>query len=381
MSDIRSAGPCLIVLLVWAAPAWCQFDVPKEVPARDAATEAPAPEPPADSPQTETKRAPKPRDAEPEPEPEADQPPVDPEVVRLHLTDGSIVTGKFSVPEITVDTEFGALQVPITRIRRFVPGLESHPGLYGRIRELIEQLGGSDYKARETAEQELFKLGAPIRGELAQYRDDSNAERARRVKAILSKLEELDGDDFDSAAGREEWIREDTVETIEFTIVGRISPERFTVNNRFGTLTIGLEDIKSVERGEESQDIRKSLSVPASYIVQKNFKSTGVLVEKGDRILVEADGRIVRSGSSSYFSDPGGSSRLQTYTSNPTIYGGTLVARIGKGGKVQKVGKNATLTADQPGVLYFSIAMSSNYARYPFIGQYNVKLKVERGDQ
>lgn len=376
MTLTRSAVSPFICLVVLSVPAFGQYEgddpsVLKPVPART----TPVPEkPPTEAPRDAA------RPSDPEPQPGRRD--VDPELVRLNLTDGSIVSGKFTISHITVETEFGPLDVPITRIRRVVPGLESHASLYGRIRELIEDLASDDYKQRETAEQELFKMGPPVRAELELYRDDSSAERARRVKAILARLDELSEDDFGESEA-ETWIREDTIETVEFTIVGKVSPETFTVNNRFGTLTIDLDYITSIERGEESEDVRKSLTVPATYLVHptlQNFRSTGILVEKGDRVSVRADGRIVRSGSSSYFSTPSGNSRLQAYTSNPIIYGGTLVARLGKNGKVLKVGKGSNFTARQSGVLYFAIAMSQNYARYPFIGQYDLKVKVERGE-
>lgn len=373
MTLTRSAVSPFICLVVLSVPAFGQFDVDKfDVPEPAPARTTPVPEkPPTEAPRDAA------RPSDPEPQPGRRD--VDPEVVRLNLTDGSIVSGKFTISHITVETEFGPLDVPITRIRRVVPGLESHASLYGRIRELIEDLASDDYKQRETAEQELFKMGPPVRAELELYRDDSSAERARRVKAILARLDELSEDDFGESEA-ETWIREDTIETVEFTIVGKVSPETFTVNNRFGTLTIDLDYITSIERGEESEDIRKSLTLPGTYLVQRDFKNTGILVEKGDRISVRADGRIVRSGSSSYFSTPSGNSRLQTYTSNPTIYGGTLVARLGKNGKIVKVGTSTSFTADKSGMLYLAIAMSANYARYAFVGSYNVKLKVDRGE-
>ena len=47
--------------------------------------------------------------------------PADPEVIRLRLMDGALISGKLTVPEIDVETEFGKLTVPIVRIRSMRP--------------------------------------------------------------------------------------------------------------------------------------------------------------------------------------------------------------------------------------------------------------------
>src|SRR5687767_10347418 len=50
-----------------------------------------------------------------------------PKHIRLHLLDGSVISGDLSVSEIEVETSFGKLVVPIDRIRSLKPGLDSYP--------------------------------------------------------------------------------------------------------------------------------------------------------------------------------------------------------------------------------------------------------------
>src|SRR5579862_2672013 len=47
--------------------------------------------------------------------------------MRLHLMEGSVVTGKLSTDTVTVETAFGKLEVPVANIVSFTPGLDSHP--------------------------------------------------------------------------------------------------------------------------------------------------------------------------------------------------------------------------------------------------------------
>jgi hypothetical protein len=49
--------------------------------------------------------------------------PLGPKFIRLHLQDGSVISGDLSVAEISVETQFGKLVVPIEKLRSFTPGL------------------------------------------------------------------------------------------------------------------------------------------------------------------------------------------------------------------------------------------------------------------
>lgn len=304
--------------------------------------------------------------------------PIDPKLVRLRMLDGSVFSGELAVSEITVTTRFGDLEIPVTKLRSLRPGLDSRAQLLTQIQQWIEQLGGEDYKLRETAQAELTALGQSIRSELALHADDENAERKKRVKAILAKLEEEAMERDEEFATNSSWIRGDTIVTTSFTIVGKITIDTLAVQSKYGLLTVKLSEIKTIERPAAlgREPMRRSIKLAGTNLAQLAYKSAGVRVEAGDRITVTATGQINRSGSSSYNSTPAGNSRLGTFSTNPTILGGTLVAKIGSG-KVIKVGTKQTFTATQAGALRFAIGMSADYAsRYQFLGQYNVKITV-----
>ncbi|MCH8047478.1 MAG: hypothetical protein IID44_27605 [Planctomycetes bacterium] len=314
--------------------------------------------------------------------------PVDPELVQLHLRDGMIVSGKFSVKEISVLTSYGLLKVPITKLRNFTPGLNNTPALGGRITDLVEKLGSNEFAAREESQKQLLAMGLPIRAVLAQHQSGSNVERDRRVKAILEKLAEMadEGDSVEGDGGpQDELIERDKVATTVFTMIGDISPKTFQFYSKYGQLSINLGDIRIAKRaagGPARDDVRKSLTLEGTYIAQLRFKNSGIKVVKGDKITVSATGTISRNGSSSYRSGPeGNSSRFGYYLRSPKIYGGTLVARIGKG-KVVKIGSGRTIVAKSDGTLQFAIGMRPEYAtgNYQFTGQYNLTIKVTRGE-
>src|SRR5262245_60825555 len=111
-------------------------------PAGNAGAEAPPPEsPPAD-------------------EAAGDEPAAaaaDPELIYVHLMDGSIIAGKLSMKNVEIETEFGTLKVPVSAIKSFMPGLESHPEVAENLDELIKDLGSGNFSRREAAQKALLK--------------------------------------------------------------------------------------------------------------------------------------------------------------------------------------------------------------------------------
>src|SRR5262249_29715631 len=65
-------------------------------------------------------------------------------LMRLHLMEGSVVAGRLSTETVTVETAFGKLEVPVSSIISFTPGLDSHPEERRKIGRLIQQLGSNN---------------------------------------------------------------------------------------------------------------------------------------------------------------------------------------------------------------------------------------------
>lgn len=302
-----------------------------------------------------------------------------PRVIRLHLMEGSVVTGRLTVDSVSVETSFGKLEVPVTSIVSFTPGLDSHPEERKRIGRLLQQLGSNAAAERDAAQRALTDMGRAIQSELARFAQDDDAERRARVQKILAELEENQDDDESEMVTSRPWIAEDTVETNLFTVVGRISPQIFTVETQFGSLKVSIADIRRGERDlDQKPEIRKSLTVTGAHLVQLNRLNSGIRVGRGDRITVTAEGKLVMTPwGNNATSGPDGSEQFQWYLPNQ-IPGGALVAQIGAGGKIIKVGSKQSFTATKSGLLYFAIAMNPQFASqdYNYPGEYTVKVKV-----
>ena len=94
--------------------------------------------------------------------------------------ENSIVTGQLSIGTLTVDTEFGKLEIPVGSIISLTPGLDSHPQERARIARLIQQLGAGVAKQRDDAQRALLDMGLAIREQLEAHSEDSDTERRSR---------------------------------------------------------------------------------------------------------------------------------------------------------------------------------------------------------
>ena len=300
--------------------------------------------------------------------------------IRFYLWDGSIVSGDLQVEAISLATEFGTLQIPINSIKNFHPGLNSFPELNAKIQSLVEGLGDKNFDVREESQRELTAMGLQIRNEIQKLKDDGSAERKKRlgiirneIKQALAELEES-GDEF---SPERSLIRGDSIETPEFSAVGKIQQQTFTLQSKFGQLSVQLSDIKMAERPiiEQRLEVRKTISVGGESFFQRAPMSTGIRVSRGDKIKVKADG-IVQWTNWSKSSGPDGMPNQGKYQG---ISSGTLCARIGNSGKIVELGSKGEFVAEGNGMLYLAIAMQDsleNNSGYTWTGQYKAKVHL-----
>ena len=295
--------------------------------------------------------------------------------VRFHMWDGTVITGEVAIDQISMDTEFGILQIPIERIRKMSPGLDSYPELDATIQEQIEALGDKNFEVREKATRALSAMGTPIRNILKATDPGNDAEQKKRLAGILKDFDELDDDGEGSNDSM--LIRGDTLVTPEFAIVGKIVQQEFTVQSKFGQLKVQLGDIKKADRPFKTvaQEVKKTVTVGAEVFFQRSPLSTRIRVNKGDKIVIKGEGTVNWTNWSKT-SGPTGMANQQKYQG---INSGTLCARIGSSGKVIKIGSKGDFVAKKAGVLYLAIAMNDNLQSqsYRWTGNYKAKIQVK----
>lgn len=307
-----------------------------------------------------------------------DQP--NPSEVKFKMWDGSVVTGNVSIDKIHVATEFGTLEIPIDRIINFYPGLNSFPEKMAELTTLVEQLGDSSYDVREKAHTRIVALGLPMQKEIERFEDGGSVERKKHLAEISKALDELieEMEDFDEYVPVRPMIRGDVVETPDFTIVGKIQENNFEVQSRFGVLNVKLSDVQQASRDieNERQEVRKSVTVSGEAFFQRTPKSTGIRVNRGDKIKIRASGTVNWTNWSQTSSPEG----LPNQGKWRGFNSGELLARIGKNSdKLFSIGSKGELTAKSNGILYLGVAMQENYVNndgYHWTGDYKAKVVV-----
>ena len=321
------------------------------------------------------------KDEAPEQEPVAKPPiKIDDQLIQLELWDGSQISGKVQASTIPVETSFGRLDVPVGRIQKILPGLDSYPDLKQRIQRLVDSLADKDFDVRESAQRELLDMGLLVVNLLDQWRVDGTAEQKKRLGEIKTELLAMSDDLEESGEADSEriLIGKDTIVTDEFTIVGTIDRTEFLLKTKFGDLQVTLADIKSGDRTVFglAKSIRKTVKVAAEAFFQREPANTRIRLKRGDRVSIRASGNV-RWTNWNQTSTPTGLSGQGNYQG---INSGTLVARIGPTGKLIKIGDKADFIASGNGTLYLGIAIQDNYANqssYRWTGSYSAKVVVE----
>lgn len=304
----------------------------------------------------------------------------DPEVLRIHLMDGSQIGGKLATRELEVETAYGKLTIPVTAIVSLTPGLGSHPQVGQNLDELIEKLGSPVFAEREAAQKALAAMGPSIRVKLARAAEDTDTERRSRAKSILEEFDQADEEaDNDEQSPAPRLIERDTIETVDFTVVGKIVPQEFEIASQYGVLKVKLSDIRRIERETTAKrDTQKTVTVEGTNLVMRNIKDSGVRLERGDKITITADGTITMTPwGNQALSTPDGAPNYGWFVPNK-ISGGTLVGKIGPQGNVFRIGSKHTFTADRAGVLQLAVAMQGDPQNQQFPGEYRVKIRVKR---
>jgi len=297
--------------------------------------------------------------------------------IRFHLWNGLIIGGDLVVDHIDVETEFGSLKVPIRKIQRFYPGLDSFPELQQKIDGLVEGLGDKNFEVRERSHNELVSMGLMLAKEIHRFEDGGSVERKKHLSEIKKKIEELSSQDDFSEDQSAPLIRGDRIETAQFSIVGKIVQSDFQLKSKYGDMLVQLSDIQMADRTfhQVTSDIRKNVTIDAMDFFPTGT-STKIRVKQGDKINITASG-VVNWVNWNSSCGPDGMTDKGQFMGHQS---GTLLARIGNSGEYLRIGSQGSFIAPSNGELYLGIGIADNYGRntgYRWTGEYQAKILIQ----
>jgi len=159
----------------------------------------------------------------------------------VRFTDGSTLKLLLMDPKIDVTTPYGKLSVPVADVHTLEFATRTAEDDTKTIEKAISDLGGAEFKTRESATATLVRLGARAYPALLEAAKSKDAEVKRRAEAILEKIRQ------DVPADSLKVRKLDTITGEGFKLTGRIDVSTLRVDTtQFGELKVRLADVRSL---------------------------------------------------------------------------------------------------------------------------------------
>lgn len=306
----------------------------------------------------------------------------------VHLRDGNVIAGTSSLTNLSFQTEFGKLEIPLNKINAVQFGIGTGASEESKVQKLITQLSNSNEELRKSAYNELITLPAAaviaIDNFLSSEKYIPSTYSDFTVESALSELRMIHG--LIEPLSPEDVVFLDNGNSIS----GIYDIKKIDLKTKYGSLTIQKSDITSIDVifTGSGIDNDRSFKLMGSKNISSNaiggWLKTGIAVKPGQTIMISATGEVTLaslsgarykpdgtiSGASTEYVDygnPGGTSTYPTY--------GNVVYKIGENGPMLRAGSQFKGTADASGILYLSIYETVfNPANS---GTYTVKVSVK----
>lgn len=328
--------------------------------------------------------------------PPADKP--DHNQVEVRFADDSVVKMALLQSSIEVTTRYGKLTLPVNEIRRIDFGLRVPEETTKRVEAAIARLASPDIKQRDSAQAELADLKELAYPALQKAARSTDSEVALRAKEAMKTISQS------VPAQQLRQSRNDTIVTVEFTIVGRVeTPILKARTPYFGDANLKLFELRSMRWVGGSHDAKLMVDAAKYGAAQEAWLDTGVEVRSGAMLQVAAAGRVELGAQNGF---PGGGNVVgpdglfqrggRGFNANAQGFGpggrggrggpaaargssmspGTLIGRIGENGSTFVLGSRYVAPAHEDGKLYVRIVPSADGS--PATGSYDVRVMMGR---
>ena len=316
--------------------------------------------------------------------------------VSLELLDGNIIKGTSLISDIDLQTAYGKLQIPVSKVSHIDVGIGKDEALNQKALSSLKILATNPNETnRKAAYSELIKMGVkviPIAEEFynnPKNTSDENLESSEyTVENCLSEIKSLNN--------LSDEIKIDDVLSIEegYTMGGLYNFTKMDVKTDYGTLSIPKEKIKSIdialsiEPGSGEFSFKLLASKHISGNTNGGWLKTGIVLKTGHRFSVSANGEVTLASLSNTKYKPDGSSKAETATEFTKVYGaedasytttypsyGQVVYKIGETSTDNlKAGSKFSGVAKTSGMLLISIYETVYNAANK--GSYSVKVSL-----
>ena len=288
-------------------------------------------------------------------EPEKKRRVIDPDMIRLHLGDGSVIGGKLASRLLKSTPNSAAFNS-----RAKGPQFHARSGKQSRygqeVDDHIESLGGADFKAREEAQRSCWRWACRSRRVAAPRGRRQRRTRATRPRdpRPSSTKSPRTSEEADARPGRPGFAATRLRPTSSLSSARSFS-KAFTMESKYGTLS-AVGDIAAARR-EPHRGSGKSAASSRRGPVHRPDPVQGLEDPRPAAAIKFNDhrrrqDRDVALGQHLHHWSRRRSNYGTGSVGGQSFPGGTLVGKIGNSGKVFKVGTKVGLIADGDGMLH-----------------------------
>lgn len=299
-------------------------------------------------------------------------------VFTLHLKNGDVISGNSDVSQIDFKTTYGNLNIPIGEVNTIKIGLQNSNFDKLRLLDLLEKLDVGKDKEKENAFDEIVKMNEGAIPFIKTYLNNSKTNSSSDMnvgvlyEVMLAKYK----------ISKNFNLYDELFYNGKNTVEGTWAFQNLMLETSYGRIKVDRRNIESIDvkimpTSGFSKD--NSFKVFANkYVIgnqDEGWLNTGILVKKGEEIIISASGEIsLASLSGNKYTADGGVNGSPGPTDKKLNYG-NLVFKIGQNGEPKKAGDNISFIADKTGIIYLSIYETVfNSAN---LGFYNVNVKLK----
>ncbi len=300
-------------------------------------------------------------------------------VFTLHLKNGDVITGNSDITEIELKTNYGNLKFPVGDINSINIGLHNSSFDKAKLLSLLEKLDNGSSKEKNNAFDKIIAMEEGAIPFIRSYiQNTKNIDLSNDVS--VNVLYEVMLAKFNVSKNYS--LYDEIVFNGKNSVEGEYSFDNLLLETDYGRIRIERKSIKSIDikiLAEEGFTKDNTFKVFANKYVSGNkeegWLNTGILVKKGEKIKITADGTISLASLSGNTYTPDGGLNGSPGPTDKKINYGQLLYKISQNASPKKVGENMSAVADKTGIIYLSIYETVYNAANS--GYYNAKVKVK----
>lgn len=299
----------------------------------------------------------------------------------VKLKNGDVVTGKTTLPKITVITAYGSLTIPIEKVSNLKLGIVSDHTKDGAVLPDLSKLQTANEADAKVIYERLFAYGTPILSTVITFTQNPFYKISDNEKYTIEQLidELYKKADLTTGQSVNDAVTFDGSNYLE----GSVAFGDITIQAEYGNLTFRRDKIESLDISpveEVTPNSDGSYKLKGNYHISgndnnKGWLNTGVKVKSGDKFVITATGKVVLKSLSGGTYGPDGyvsGTKDAAYTDDMETKYGSVVYKIGEYGQIKQAGSKYEGVAGEEGVVYISI-YETVYDKGN-TGSYNVKV-------